>query len=113
VRLTRVVGIGERLSYIYDFGDDWEHVIVVEKRVPALDGVTYPRCTGGRRAAPPDDCGGIWAYESLLEMHDDPELAKQADEREQYELSLMTPDFDPAAFDPETVNRRLARMADG
>jgi hypothetical protein len=51
-----------KVVYVYDFGDDWRHDIVVEKIVPAEPGMAYPRCTGGRRAAPPEDCGGIWAF---------------------------------------------------
>jgi hypothetical protein len=51
-----------KVVYVYDFGDDWRHDIVVEKIVPAEPGVAYPRCTGGRREAPPEDCGGIWAF---------------------------------------------------
>ncbi len=51
-----------KVVYTYDFGDDWRHDIVVEKVVPAEPGAAYPRCTGGRRAAPPEDCGGIWAF---------------------------------------------------
>ena len=51
-----------KVVYVYDFGDDWRHDVVVEKIVPAEPGVAYPRCTGGRRAAPREDCGGIWAF---------------------------------------------------
>ena len=51
-----------KVVYSYDFGDDWRHDLVVEKIVPAEPGVAYPRCTGGRREAPPEDCGGIWAF---------------------------------------------------
>src|SRR5271165_3283775 len=51
-----------KVVYAYDFGDDWRHDIVVEKIMAAEPGIAYPRCTGGRRVAPPEDCGGIWAF---------------------------------------------------
>jgi len=51
-----------KVVYVYDFRNDWRHDIVVEKIVPAEPGVAYPRCTGGRREAPPEGCGGIWAF---------------------------------------------------
>lgn len=54
--------VRSKVVYTYDFGDDWRHDIVVEQILPAEPGVAYPRCTGGRRAAPPEDSGGIWAY---------------------------------------------------
>ena len=51
-----------KVVYVYDFGDDWRHDIVVEKILPAAPGVPYPRCTGGRGETPGEDSGGIWAF---------------------------------------------------
>ena len=51
-----------KVVYVYDFGDDWRHDIVVEKIEPAAAGVAYPRCTGGRGETPAEDSGGIWAF---------------------------------------------------
>jgi hypothetical protein len=48
--------------YRYDFGDDWRHDIVVEKILPAVPGVAYPRCTGGKGTGPKEDSGGIWVF---------------------------------------------------
>jgi hypothetical protein len=52
------------VSYVYDFGDDWRHDIVVEKIHPAEAGVRYPRCTGGKGSPPEEDGGGIWVFNS-------------------------------------------------
>ncbi len=62
------VAVGEKakIVYVYDFGDDWRHDIVVEKITPALPGVAYPRCTGGRGRAPEEDSGGIWAHNDAV-----------------------------------------------
>jgi hypothetical protein len=65
-RLDKVAPLGARLRYEYDFGDGWEHDIVVEKILPPEPAVTYPRCLTGRRACPPEDCGGPWGYARLL-----------------------------------------------
>ena len=70
--LAAAGGAGGRIGHTYDFGDDWEHVIVVEEVAPAQPGVAYPRCLAGRRAAPPEDCGGLPGYDQLLEVLSDP-----------------------------------------
>ena len=59
VKLSQVVA-GEKfkLLYTYDFGDDWEHEILVEKVLPVAPDTCYPTCLTGKRACPPEDCGG-------------------------------------------------------
>ena len=70
--LAQVAGAEQaKAVYSYDFGDDWRHDIVVEKIIAAEPGVAYPRCTGGRRDGPPEDCGGIWVFnEQFAEFGD-------------------------------------------
>lgn len=58
---------GAKFGYEYDFGDSWEHEIVVEKILrPNAAAATMAICLNGARACPPEDCGGIWGYENLL-----------------------------------------------
>jgi len=101
---------GDRLRYTYDFGDDWEHDILVEAVTPAEPGAAYPRCLTGSQACPPEDCGGIWGYQELVEILSDPEHDEHYERLEW--LGLDSADqFDPAAFDPAEVNRDLADLA--
>lgn len=51
-----------KVVYVYDFGDDWRHDMVVEKILAAAPGAAYPRCTAGRGETPAEDSGGIWAF---------------------------------------------------
>ncbi len=98
-----------RLGYTYDFGDDWEHDIVVEKVLDRTDTVVYPRCTGGRRAAPPDDCGGIWGYDELVEILSDPDHPEHEERLEWLGLDDAA-GFDPDRFDPDAVTRALSTL---
>jgi hypothetical protein len=52
----------ERFLYEYDLGDGWQHEVRLEQVIPAKPGAVYPVCTGGARAAPPENCGGPWAF---------------------------------------------------
>lgn len=64
--LQEVFSEGVKVSYTYDFGDDWVHLITFEKGVPFQEGQEYPQCIGGRRMSPPEDCGGVYGYYRLL-----------------------------------------------
>lgn len=61
-----IAGEKFKFSYLYDFGDSWEHDILVEKILEADPTIIYPICIQGRRACPPEDCGGVWGYEEFL-----------------------------------------------
>jgi len=98
--------IGSKITYVYDFGDDWRHVIAVEAIAPADGQGPYPRCTAGRRAAPPEDCGGPWGYENLLAILADPANQEHASMLEW--LGLESADeFDPAEFDADELSEIL------
>ena len=99
----------DKIQYTYDFGDDWSHDIVVEKVLDRDPALTYPRCTGGRRAAPPDDCGGIWGYEELVEIMADPGHPEHRNQLDWLGLDDAR-EFDPAAFDVDQVNELLPRL---
>lgn len=101
---------GDRLRYTYDFGDDWEHEILVEAVGPADPGATCPRCLTGRRARPPEDCGGMWGYHVLLEILADPDHPEHAERMEWLGLESAH-DLDPAHFDLAEVNASLAKIA--
>ncbi len=75
----------QKFEYVYDFGDSWEHEIIVEKIIEDKieDADKYPKCIGGERACPPEDYGGVSGYEELGE------------------------DFDSEKFDIKEVNKKL------
>ncbi len=58
---------GQQFAYDYDFGDYWQHILVVERTISREEGVLYPLCLAGARACPPEDVGGIGRYEHFLE----------------------------------------------
>ncbi len=97
------------IRYTYDFGDDWEHEIVVEALGTAEPGGHYPRCIDGEGACPPEDCGGPPGYEQLREILADPGDAEHDDMVMWMGLEHAS-EFDPAAFDIELVNRRLVAL---
>ena len=92
----------QKLVYQYDFGDDWTHLITLEKILAPEDGVSYPLCLTGKRACPPEDSGGIFAYSDFLEAITDSEHPEHL-----HLLHWVGGKFDPEAFDRAEVNRSL------
>lgn len=90
-------------EYVYDFGDDWRHKIELEAVLAAEPAVSYPRCIKGKRAGPPEDCGGPWGYEELLQILADPKHEGYGDMKAWVE-SMKEGPFDPEAFDPSAIN---------
>ena len=93
-----------KFEYEYDFGDSWVHVVTVEKVVALSEPVTVPVCLEGMRACPPEDCGGAWGYQEMLEALGDPEHPSHEDFKEWLEGG-----WNPESFDLEKVNASLAK----
>jgi Plasmid pRiA4b ORF-3-like protein len=106
--LANLVGKdGDRLEYTYDFGDSWDHEIVVEASVVATANQTYPICVAGEGACPPEDCGGVGGYLELRAVLADPDNDEHESMLEWMGLDKAA-DFDPARLDLDEINRRLA-----
>jgi hypothetical protein len=90
------------IAYTYDFGDDWNHRIALETAEPWVDGEPLAQCLGGRRACPPEDCGGIWGFEEILEA------LRQNPGDDWVDTEWFEGSFDPTDFDAEQVGEELA-----
>jgi hypothetical protein len=94
-----------RLTYLYDFGDGWEHEVLVEKIMAPDASAHYPCCIGGKRVCPPKDVGGVWGYAEFLEAIGDP----QHPDHESM-VEWIDEEFDSESFDIESVNKQLAAL---
>lgn len=92
----------DSIIYEYDFGDNWEHNITLEKKFPDDNSINLPTCIKGRRSSPPENCGGVPGYENLLEI-----LSTPTDPDYQECIRWIGVHFDPEHFDMNEVNRRL------
>ncbi len=92
----------DKIVYEYDFGDGWEHEILLEKILPVDKTIKYPICIKGKMNCPPEDCGGVWGYADMLEIIKDP----THEEYENY-MGWLESGFDPEEFDIEAVNEML------
>ncbi|MEX2660141.1 MAG: plasmid pRiA4b ORF-3 family protein [Acidimicrobiales bacterium] len=112
VRLDSVVKKGSKFEYVYDFGDWWRHKIVVESVLPTDSTTSVPACVDGRRACPPEDCGGTWGYDDLLAILADP-THPEHDERVEWIGRPFDPElFDVSDFDENLRNQKLAAFDD-
>jgi len=130
-RQVRLADLGlrptERFTYDYDFTDAWRLDLRLEQIQTATPGRTYPRCTGGRRAGPPEGSGGAWAFTEATEPHlvfaatlraaevigtmldEDADNTRVCAYRD--ELAAVAPLLGLERFDRRTLNRALAEQA--
>ena len=93
---------GTRFRYEYDFGDSWEHELLLEEVLPAEDAPVHPVCLGGERGFPLEDSGGVDGYYDTLRA------LRMPDHPDHRSLCAWAgPGYDPEGFDLEAVNRRL------
>jgi len=108
-RTARLAGLlgwkGAKARYTYDFGDGWEHQIVVEKVLPPTADLECPACIAGQLACPPEDCGGVGGYYNLLEIIGNPKH-----EEHDRMLEWLGGPLDPEAFSIEAANALLAPL---
>ena len=106
VKLSKVVtGEKKKFFYTYDMGDSWEHEILVEKVLPYDPLVRYPVCLTGKRACPPEDCGGVWGYAEFLEAITQPDHPEH-----ESMLEWVGGAFEPDAFILSEVNQLLQQI---
>jgi hypothetical protein len=117
--------VTERFVYDYDFTDFWCHDLRVEQILLANPDGRYPRCVGGRRAGPPEDCGGPWAFMELSQPYRifevvsraaeivgrmlDGDISQLGEHRE--EIAALYPWMTLERFETQAVNRALAGLA--
>ncbi len=93
----------KQIVYEYDFCDSWEHLVKLRKRIHVDTTNPVPKCLAGQNAAPFDDIGGIYGYYQLIDA-----LRDSSHEMHDYAIAVFGEDFDPARFDLDIANRRLA-----
>jgi len=94
---------GDNITYVYDFGDGWQHSVVREGLSPSEPGVVqYPVCLDGANACPPEDSGSLYGYYEKLRITNDPKDPQYDDI-----CAWMPPDFDPTEFSTDEANVML------
>lgn len=93
-----------RFVYEYDFGDGWEHEVLLEGCPGAEQGRKYPICLEGARACPPEDVGGVWGYADFLEA-----IGNKKHERHRELLDWVGGRFDPEEFDAATATKAMKK----
>ncbi len=100
LRMADYFSLGNQTAnYTYDFGDNWEHNIKLEKILPRGNNLSYPKCLDGKRACPPEDCGGCLGYEDILKIIQNP-----SDKEYKETLEWLGGNYDPEYFNPVAVH---------
>lgn len=95
-----------KFTYLYDFGDGWEHSIKVGKIMAAIPDVTVPMIVDAKGCCPPEDCGGPWGYSEMLEAYNDPTHEEHEEARE-----WMPEDFDPTYVNMVAIEHELSALS--
>jgi len=105
VTLQQALGGLKTIRYIYDFGDDWEHKIKLEKTLPFDPEMKHPQCIAGQYACPPEDVGGVDGYIDFLDA-----IRNPAHEEHASMLAWIGGGFDPLTFNLDETNERLSEI---
>lgn len=105
VTVRAAIGNERRFAYEYDFGDSWDHEVVVEDEIANARRLKFAICLDGQNACPPEDCGGTPGYEELLDA-----LADPTHEEHENFLRWVGGSFDPSEFDLVAVNIGLQHL---
>ncbi len=107
VKLASLIEQGiDRFQYVYDFGDDWRHEIVIEDIRPGEPGVDYPAFVDGARRCPPEDCGGPPGFQAFLEA-----IADAKHPRHKETLDWHLEPYDPDDIERYIIDAQLSRIA--
>ncbi len=104
-----LTSVKDKMRYDYDFGDNWEHDITLEKILTTEDGLPSIKCIKAVGACPPEDCGGTPGYEYLLEILADPKHKDYKSMREWLGLKRGQ-HLDPKFVNLEDINKELAAL---
>jgi len=106
-KLSDILTDKKQFFYLYDFGDDWQHEIIIESILKKENNYNYPVCIAGQNACPPEDSGGIYNYQEILET-----LNNKNHEDHLEIITWLGGFFDPLTFDPNRINRDHLWMRD-
>ena len=97
---------GDEITYIYDFGDSWEHNVVLEKTISSQEGIKYPVCTAGAMNCPHEDSGGLYGFYEKLDIIGDIEHSDYTETN-----TWLGKNYDPFIFDIDNANKQLSKSA--
>lgn len=95
----------QKFRYLYDFGDSWDHIITVEKIIEKDGTPKTFECIDGKRACPPEDCGGVWGYEDFLKA-----ISNKNHPEHKEMLDWIGGSFDSEEFDLNEINKSLSKI---
>ena len=106
VKLKDKLSLKQKFGYVYDFGDNWEHALIVEKILNDKDAAIVPICLEGERAGPPEDCGSYPGYYELIKIKKN----KKHPEYKERIAEWLGEDFDFEKFNLNEINNELLKQ---